>query len=106
LIRQLDGFYVDLAITRHGSRVFEECFKASQEAQKLRMAKELFSKANMLKGSPHGRIIYTKYRLDTYKLSPSQWQESLSKHLDAEQPKEEKRKKAKTATDAFKDILS
>ncbi|XP_016974627.1 nucleolar protein 9 isoform X2 [Drosophila rhopaloa] len=106
LIRQLDGFYVDLAITRHGSRVFEECFKASQEAQKLRMAKELFAKANMLKGSPHGRIIYTKYRLDTYKLSPSQWQESLSKHLDAEEPKEAKRKTPKTAAEAFKDILS
>ncbi|XP_017049842.1 LOW QUALITY PROTEIN: nucleolar protein 9 [Drosophila ficusphila] len=106
LIRQLDGFYVDLAITRHGSRVFEQCFKASQEAQKLRMAKELFSKANMLKGSPHGRIIYTKYRLDTYKLSPSQWQESLSKNLDAEEPKDSKRKKAKSATEAFKDILS
>ncbi|XP_017002074.2 nucleolar protein 9 [Drosophila takahashii] len=106
LIRQLDGFYVDLAITRHGSRVFEQCFNASQEAQKLRMAKELFAKANMLKGSPHGRIIYTKYRLDTYKLSPSQWQESLSKHLDAEQPKEAKRKTAKTAAEAFKDILS
>ncbi|XP_033153236.1 nucleolar protein 9 [Drosophila mauritiana] len=106
LIRQLDGFYVDLAITRHGSRVFEQCFKAAQDAQKLRMAKELFSKANMLKGSPHGRIIYTKYRLDTYKLSPTQWQESLSKHLDVEQPKETKRKTAKTAADAFKDILS
>ncbi|XP_017132845.1 nucleolar protein 9 [Drosophila elegans] len=106
LIRQLDGFYVDLAITRHGSRVFEQCFKAAQEAQKLRMAKELFAKANMLKGSPHGRIIYTKYRLDTYKLSPSQWQESLTKHLDEEQPKEAKRKTAKTAAEAFKDILS
>lgn len=106
LIRQLDGFYVDLAITRHGSRVLEQCFKASQEAQKLRIAKELFSKANMLKGSPYGRLIYTKYRLDTYKLSPSQWQESLAKHLDVEQPKEEKRKTPKTAAEAFKDILS
>ncbi|XP_017079413.1 nucleolar protein 9 [Drosophila eugracilis] len=106
LIRQLDGFYVDLAITRHGSRVFEVCFKASQDAQKLRMAKELFSKTNMLKGSPHGQIIFKKYRLDTYKLSPSQWLEILSKHLDSDQPKEAKRKTAKTAADAFKDILS
>ncbi|KAH8389907.1 hypothetical protein KR200_003810 [Drosophila serrata] len=106
LIRQLEGFYVDLAITRHGSRVLEQCFKAAQEAQKLRIAKELFSKANMLKGSPYGRLIYTKYRMDTYKLSPSQWQESLSKHLDVEQPKEIKRKTAKTAAEAFKDILS
>ncbi|KAH8279121.1 hypothetical protein KR026_002010 [Drosophila bipectinata] len=107
LIRQLDGFYVDLAITRHGSRVLDECFKASQEAQKARIAKELFSKANMLNGSPYGRIIYTKYRLDTYKLSPSQWQESLSKQLGSEQPKEGKRKSAKkTAVEAFKDILS
>ncbi|KAH8373118.1 hypothetical protein KR009_012119 [Drosophila setifemur] len=100
LIRQLDGFYVDLAITRHGSRVLEECFKASQEAQQLRIAKELFSKANMLKGSPYGRIIYTKYRLDTYKLSPTQWHESLTKQFSAEQSKEPKRKLAKTTTEA------
>ncbi|XP_017032559.1 nucleolar protein 9 [Drosophila kikkawai] len=106
LIRQLEGFYVDLAITRHGSRVLEQCFQAAQEAQKLRIAKELFSKASMLKGSPYGRLIYTKYRMDTYKLSPSQWQESLSKHLDPDQPKEAKRKTAKSAADAFKDILS
>ncbi|XP_001360213.1 nucleolar protein 9 [Drosophila pseudoobscura] len=105
LIRQLDGFYVDLAITRHGSRVLEQCFKASQEAQKLRIAKELITKANMLKGSPFGRLIYAKYRLDTYNLSPTQWQASLSKQLDPEQP-ETKRKPAKTAAEAFKDILS
>ncbi|KAH8271640.1 hypothetical protein KR018_012376 [Drosophila ironensis] len=107
LIRQLDGFYVDLAITRHGSRVLEQCFQASQEAQKLRIAKELFSKANMLKGSPYGRLIYTKYRLDTYKLSPSQWQQCLSQlSTSDEQPTETKRKRPKTAAEAFKDILS
>ncbi|XP_022223670.2 nucleolar protein 9 [Drosophila obscura] len=105
LIRQLDGFYVDLAITRHGSRVLEQCFKASQEAQQLRIAKELTAKTNMLKGSPFGRLIYAKYRLETYNLSPTQWQASLSKQLDPEQPGT-KRKPAKTAAEAFKDILS
>lgn len=84
LIRQLDGFYVDLAITRHGSRVLDQCFKAAQEAQKLHIAKELSNKANMLKGSPFGRLIYTKYRLDTYKLSASQWQASLGQHQQKE----------------------
>ncbi|SPP73140.1 nucleolar protein 9 [Drosophila guanche] len=105
LIRQLDGFYVDLAITRHGSRVLEECFKASQEAQKLRIAKELTAKSNMLKGSPFGRLLYAKYRLETFNLSPTQWQASLAKQLEPEQPGT-KRKPVKTAAEAFKDILS
>ncbi|KAH8418365.1 hypothetical protein KR222_004049 [Zaprionus bogoriensis] len=107
LIRQLNGFYVDLAITRHGSRVLEQCFKAAQEAQKLQIAKELSSKANMMKGSPFGRLIYTKYRLDTYKLSPSQWQASLGqKQQQEEQAENRKKRPAKTASELFKDILS
>lgn len=107
LIRQLNGFYVDLAITRHGSRVVEECFKAAQEAQKLQMAKELSGKANMMKGSPFGRLIYTKYRLETYKLSPSQWQASLGQNKQQEENVETKKKRpAKTASELFKDIIS
>ncbi|XP_030379977.1 nucleolar protein 9 [Scaptodrosophila lebanonensis] len=77
LIRVLIGFYVDFAITRHGSRVFEQCFNAAQDELKVRIIKELADKANMLKGSPYGRIIYSKYGLDTYKLSPSRWQSSF-----------------------------
>lgn len=107
LIRQLNGFYVDLAITRHGSRVVEQCFKAAQETQKLQMAKELSGKANMMKGSPFGRIIYTKYRLDTYKLSPSQWQASLGQNQQQEEQAETKKKRpAKTASELFKDIIT
>ncbi|ALC40849.1 CG11123 [Drosophila busckii] len=105
LIRLLDGFYVDLAITRHGSRVLDQCFKAAQEAQKLRIAKELCSKANMLKGSPFGRLIYTKYRLDTYKLSPTQWQASLGKDLEKAKDTATASKK-RSASELFKDIIS
>ncbi|XP_017868111.1 PREDICTED: nucleolar protein 9 [Drosophila arizonae] len=104
LIRQLEGFYVDLAITRHGSRALEQCFKAAQEAQKLRIAKELTSKANMTKGSPFGQLIYAKYRLDTFKLSPTQWQASLSQKVEEEQ-KPEKMKK-RTASELFKEIIN
>ncbi|XP_034104081.1 nucleolar protein 9 [Drosophila albomicans] len=109
LIRLLDGFYVDLAITRHGSRVLDQCFKAAQETQKLNIAKELSNKANMLKGSPFGRLIYTKYRLDTYKLSASQWQASLGQQLQKQEDEKEgksKKRSAKTATELFKDILT
>ncbi|EDW00943.1 nucleolar protein 9 [Drosophila grimshawi] len=106
LIRQLDGFYVDLAITRHGSRVLEQCFKAAQEAHKLHIAKELSTKANMMKGSPFGRLIYTKYRLDTYKLSPSQWLTSLGKQEEDKKTEHSKKRPAKTANELFKDILS
>lgn len=107
LIRQLNGFYVDLAITRHGSRVLEQCFKAAQETQKLQMAKELSGKVNMMKGSPFGRLIYAKYRLDTYKLSPSQWQASLGQNQQQVEKAETKKKRpAKTASELFKDIIS
>ncbi|EDW74609.1 uncharacterized protein Dwil_GK21319 [Drosophila willistoni] len=107
LIRQLEGFYVDLAITRHGSRVLEECFKASQEAQKVRLAKELVAKANMLQGSPFGRLIYTKYRLETFKLSPSQWQASLEQLKDTDQlANGSKKRSAPSAAELFKDIIS
>ncbi|KAH8300282.1 hypothetical protein KR044_012459 [Drosophila immigrans] len=109
LIRLLDGFYVDLAITRHGSRVLDQCFKAAQDTQKLNIAKELSNKANMLKGSPFGRLIYTKYRLDTYKLSPSQWQASWGQQQQQQEDDKgtkSKKRAAKTASELFKDILT
>lgn len=104
LIRQLEGFYVDLATTRHGSRVLDQCFKAAQESQKLRIAKELTSRANMTKGSQYGLIMYNKYRLDTFKLSPTQWLVSMGKQAEEEKKPEKPQKR--TATELFKDILS
>ncbi|XP_017469071.1 PREDICTED: uncharacterized protein LOC108361051 [Rhagoletis zephyria] len=82
-IRNLEGFYVDLATTKFGSRVIESCFAVAQESQKSRIVKELADKVNMLKGSPFGRLLYNKFRVETYRLSATQWKASL--HANKEQ---------------------
>ncbi|XP_013109042.2 nucleolar protein 9 [Stomoxys calcitrans] len=93
LIKHLEGFYVDLAITKFGSRVIESCFAAASEPQKARIVKELADKSNMLKGTPFGKLIYHKLRVETYRLSADQWKASL-------QQKESK------VTQLFKDIIN
>lgn len=95
LIRRLEGFYMELAVSKFGSRVVEQCFSAaSQEQQKVRIIKELADRHNMLKGSPFGRLLYNKFRIETYKLSPEQWRSSLNQ------------KESKGAAALFKDILA
>ncbi|TMW42210.1 hypothetical protein DOY81_012711 [Sarcophaga bullata] len=76
-----------------GSRVVESCFAAAQEAQKGKIVKELADKSNMLKGSPFGKLINHKLRVDTYRLSATQWKASY-------QQKESK------AQQLFKDIIN
>lgn len=83
LIRYMEGFYVDLATTKFGSRVVDSCFAAAQESQKARIVKELADKVNMLKGTPFGRLLYNKFRIETYRLSATQWKASL--HANKEQ---------------------
>ncbi|XP_073846886.1 nucleolar protein 9 [Musca autumnalis] len=93
LIKHLEGYYVDLAITKFGSRVVESCFAAALEPQKARIVKELAEKSNMLKGSPFGKLVSTKLRVDTYRLSAEQWKASL-------------KKKESKAQELFKDIIN
>ncbi|XP_065369297.1 nucleolar protein 9 [Calliphora vicina] len=93
LFKHLEGFYVDLAITKFGSRVVESCFAAAHETQKPKIVKELADKSNKLKGSPFGKLINHKLRVDTYRLSAEQWKASL-------QQKESK------AQQLFKDIIN
>uniref|UniRef100_A0A0A1WKF1 Pumilio domain-containing protein C14orf21 homolog n=1 Tax=Zeugodacus cucurbitae TaxID=28588 RepID=A0A0A1WKF1_ZEUCU len=82
-IRYLEGFYVDLATTKFGSRIVDSCFVSAQEPQKMRIVKELADKVNMLKGTPFGRLLYNKFRIETYRLSATQWKASL--HANKEQ---------------------
>ncbi|XP_067633583.1 nucleolar protein 9 [Eurosta solidaginis] len=82
-IRYMEGFYVDLAITKFGSRVVDSCYAAAQESLKARIVKELADKVNMLKGSPFGNLLYSKFRIETYKLSATQWMASL--HVNKKQ---------------------
>ncbi|XP_039955628.1 nucleolar protein 9 [Bactrocera tryoni] len=82
-IRYMEGFYVDLATSKFGSRVVDSCFVAAQEAQKGRIVKELAEKTNMLKSTPFGRLLYNKFRVETYRLSATQWKASF--HANKEQ---------------------
>ncbi|XP_005177003.2 uncharacterized protein LOC101893336 [Musca domestica] len=93
LIKHLEGYYVDLAITKFGSRVVESCFAAALEPQKAKIVKELAEKSNMLKGSPFGKLVSAKLRVDTYRLSAEQWKASL-------------KKKESKAQELFKDIIN
>uniref|UniRef100_A0A1B0G1H5 Nucleolar protein 9 n=1 Tax=Glossina morsitans morsitans TaxID=37546 RepID=A0A1B0G1H5_GLOMM len=77
LIRLLEGFYVELAISKHGSHVLEMCFAKAQDNYKIVIVKELAEKANMVKGSQSGRVVYSKLRVDTYRSSVNQWKNSL-----------------------------
>lgn len=79
LIKILEGFYVDLATTRNGSRVVESCFAAALEPQKAKIVKELSEKLNMLKGTPFGNFVNDKLRVETYRLSADQWKAGLHK---------------------------
>lgn len=93
LIRHLEGYYVDLAVTRPGSRVIENFFEASKDSQKERIVRELTDRVNFLLGTPFGRILHSKLRLETYKLSAAKWKAGLS-------IRENK------AAELFKDIIS
>lgn len=75
--------------TPNGSRI-----AAKQEAQQTRIVKELADKANMLKSTPFGRLLYNKFRVETYRLSASQWRASMVGQ-----------KTAQKAEELFKDIV-
>lgn len=83
-IKHMNGNFLEMAISRHGSRAVEAMFEASGENQRVRIVKELADKVNQLNGSPTGRLLNYKFRVDTYRLSPEQWKNSFSKESKAE----------------------
>lgn len=84
LVKHLMGCYIDMAISRHGSWAVEKLFNAADDQQKAKIVKELAEKYNQLNGSPSGRILNIKLRIDTYRLSPDQWRMSFNKETKAE----------------------
>lgn len=83
-IKHMNGQFLDMAISKHGSRAVEAMFEASGENQRTRIVKELAEKMNQLNGSPCGRLLNYKFRVDTYRLSPAQWKQSFTKESKAE----------------------
>lgn len=83
-VRHMNGTFLELAISRHGSRAVEAMFETSGDNQRNRIVKELSEKINLLKGSPTGRLLNYKYRVETYILSPVQWKASFNREQKAE----------------------
>lgn len=79
LIRHMNGCYMTMAISKHGSWAIEKLFNAASDSLKARIVKELAEKQNQLNGSPFGRLINNKFNIDTYRLSPEQWRASFNK---------------------------
>lgn len=84
LIKYMDGCYLDMATSRFGSWAVEKLFNAAADQQKARIVKELAEKCMQLNGSPSGRLINSKLRVDTYRLSPEQWRTAFNKGTKAE----------------------
>lgn len=79
LIRHMDGCYLQMAISKHGSWALEKLYNCASDALKARIVKELSEKQNQLNGSPFGRLINHKFYVDTYRLSPEQWRASFKR---------------------------
>lgn len=84
LIRHMNGCYLDMAISKHGSWAVEKFFNAGGDSQKARIVKELAEKQNQLNGCPSGRLLNHKLHVDTYRLSPEQWRTALNRESKAE----------------------
>lgn len=82
-INHLNGSYLEMAMSKHGSRAVEKLFDASTDSQKIRIVKELAEKLNQLNSTPTGRLINYKFRVETYKLSPAQWKAAFNKENKA-----------------------
>lgn len=79
LCRHMNGCYLQMAVSKHGSWAVEKMFNCASDAQKMRIAKELSENPNQLNGSPFGRLLNKKFHIDTYRLSADQWRASLNK---------------------------
>lgn len=84
LVKHMMDCYLNMAISKHGSWVVEKLFNAAGDQQKARIVKELAEKVNQLNGTPSGRLLNHKFRIDTYRLSPDQWRATFNKESKAE----------------------
>nr|XP_029721278.1 nucleolar protein 9-like [Aedes albopictus] len=73
LIRHMEGCYMDLALSSHGSRVLELLYEAAGPAQKELIVKELSERVAQLNSKPWGAIINRKLQVDAYRKNPTQW---------------------------------
>uniref|UniRef100_A0A1Q3EYA6 Putative rna-binding protein n=1 Tax=Culex tarsalis TaxID=7177 RepID=A0A1Q3EYA6_CULTA len=73
LIRHLEGCYMDLALSAHGSRALELLYGAASPAQKESIVKELSGRVAQLNSKPWGTIINRKLAVESYRKNPTAW---------------------------------
>lgn len=73
LIKHMEGLYLTLANSKHGSRVFDKLFEAANDNQKESIVTELSERVNQLNGTQSGRIINQKYQVEIYLRNKGQW---------------------------------
>lgn len=100
-IKMFEGFYLDLAVGKSGSRVLELFVKLANDSMKVVIAKELVGRENKLKGSLFGKIVFSVLRLDIFKTSSQQWlahiSAKMSEKIVEKEPKEENDVKEESA---------
>lgn len=73
-IRKFEGYYLDLAMNKFGSRILEVVYNAADMTQRTKIVQELSEKLNQLESVHSGFIISKKFHVAVYKQSPSRWQ--------------------------------
>ncbi|XP_062560847.1 nucleolar protein 9 [Armigeres subalbatus] len=82
LIRHMEGCYMDLALSSHGSRVLELLYEAAGPALKESIVKELSERIAQLNSKPWGAIINRKLLVETYRNNPTQWKNAKASSGD------------------------
>lgn len=80
LIKQLEGMYMTMAVSKSGSHVLEKFYKLSSDSQKEAIVIELAERLNQLNGCVSGRILNYKFSVETYSRNPNQWKSFLARN--------------------------
>ncbi len=73
LIKKMEGMYLQLANSKHGSRVLEKFFEVGNDLQKEAIVTELSDRVNQLMGTQSGRIIHQKLSVEIFSRNRGQW---------------------------------
>lgn len=74
MIRKFEGYYLELAMNKFGSRILEVLYEAADMTQRTKIVQELSEKLNQLESSNCGFIISKKFNVAVYKQNPGRWQ--------------------------------
>ncbi|XP_063696347.1 nucleolar protein 9 [Culicoides brevitarsis] len=85
LVKHLEGQFLKMALSKHGSQALEVLFNAVPTKLKTPVLDELAENYNQLNGSPSGQIISKKLHIETYKNNPKRWEASFEKSGKAQE---------------------